>query len=111
MVQLGSVSLSGILVIRQQWLPAELGIRVIRGCNGQLIVIYQDLPCWCHKVFSVALQCNNWSTQVASYLLGGAWVCQWVSLGLPIYKSWNCLVEYKGPGNVFCGLQLIGSNR
>jgi hypothetical protein len=38
MVQLGSVSLSGILVIRQQWLPAELGIRVIKGWNGQLIM-------------------------------------------------------------------------
>jgi hypothetical protein len=95
MVQLGSASLSGILVIRQQWLPAELRIRVIRGWNGQLIVIYQDLPCGCHKV--IVLLCSvTTGAHVASYLLGGAWVCQWANQGLPIYKSWNCFVECQG---------------
>jgi hypothetical protein len=62
MVQLGSASLSGILVIRQQWLPAELGIRVIKGWNGQLIMI-SGPTLLVSQGYSVALQCNNWSTR------------------------------------------------
>jgi hypothetical protein len=88
MVQLGSVSLSGILVIRQHWLPAELGIRVIRGCNGQLIVIYQDLPCWCHKV--IVLLCSVTTgahKSPATYWVGRGFanwltrVCQFIRVG------------------------------